>query len=240
MKDVFNSKVYLGAMTWDEVRDLTRKKGAIAIVPLNSTEEHGLHLPLDNDTMQGFILDVIAAEEASKKIPVVVTPPLFYGSCYWTDSFPGTISIKPLTLMQVVEDICESLQKSGFKKILLHPYHGQGGIIKVANVQLKEKGFFGEVFVLGTWDLIREKIKKMKVSKFGGHACEIETSFALALFPERVKMKRAKGIERFMSNFELLEKGIVSAQRDWKNWLRDCGAVGRPKLATKDKGMSDH
>jgi len=40
-------------MTWQEVQNRL-KKTDIAIVPVGSTEEHGPHLPVNNDTFTAF------------------------------------------------------------------------------------------------------------------------------------------------------------------------------------------
>jgi len=55
-------RVYIPEMTWEEVKEALREV-EVAIVPVGSTEQHGLHLPLQSDT--AFVLHICrrAAEE---------------------------------------------------------------------------------------------------------------------------------------------------------------------------------
>ncbi|HDN63089.1 MAG TPA: creatininase family protein, partial [Candidatus Bathyarchaeota archaeon] len=41
--------MYIPEMTWEEVKEALREV-EVAIVPVGSTEQHGLHLPLQSDT----------------------------------------------------------------------------------------------------------------------------------------------------------------------------------------------
>lgn len=43
-------KVWLQEMTWEEVREASFRSRGVILLPVGSTEQHGFHLPLGNDT----------------------------------------------------------------------------------------------------------------------------------------------------------------------------------------------
>jgi creatinine amidohydrolase len=89
--------------------------GALLVVPLGSTEQHGPHLPLSTDT------DVAVALAA--RIPeAVVAPPLPYGSSGEHAGFPGTLSIGQLALELLVVELVRSAD--AFARVLLLNGHG--------------------------------------------------------------------------------------------------------------------
>src|SRR5699024_12576284 len=62
------------------------------------------------------------AEEFFPK--VVVTPTVNYGVSPHHMDFPGTITLRPETLSDILEDIVSSLKKHGIKKFLFVNAHG--------------------------------------------------------------------------------------------------------------------
>jgi len=67
------------------------KETDIALVPTGSTEEHGPHLPVNNDTFTAFELAKRAAEMAYDKVKTVVVPAVPYGLTGL--DYPGTITL---------------------------------------------------------------------------------------------------------------------------------------------------
>jgi creatinine amidohydrolase len=102
--------VNLGDLTSPAVPD-----GALLVVPLGSTEQHGPHLPLSTDT------DVALALAA--RIPdAVVAPALPYGSSGEHAGFAGTLSIGQLALELVLVELVRSAD--AFARVLLLNGHG--------------------------------------------------------------------------------------------------------------------
>lgn len=88
--------------------------GALLVVPLGSTEQHGPHLPLSTDT------DVAVA--LAERIPdAVVAPALPYGSSGEHAGFPGTLSVGQLALELVLVELVRS---AAFPRVLLLNGHG--------------------------------------------------------------------------------------------------------------------
>ena len=95
------------------------KKDDRCVLPLGSTEQHG-YLSLSVDS----ILSERVSLEAAEPLGVPVFPALPYGITPYFRSFPGTISLRVATHLQVVRDILDSLAGHGFKRILIVNGHG--------------------------------------------------------------------------------------------------------------------
>lgn len=90
-----------------------------AVIPLGSTEQHA-YLSLGTD----MILSERVAVEAAEPLGVPVFPVLAYGVTPYFLAFPGSVSIRVATYVQVVRDILDSLAGQGFKRFLLVNGHG--------------------------------------------------------------------------------------------------------------------
>src|SRR5213079_829855 len=90
-----------------------------AVLPLGCTEQHA-YLSLSTDS----ILAERLAVEAAEPLRVPVFPVLAYGITPYFRSFPGTISLRVETHMQVVRDILDAMWEQGFKRILIVNGHG--------------------------------------------------------------------------------------------------------------------
>src|SRR5439155_1794437 len=101
-----------------------------AVLPLGCTEQHA-YLSLSTDS----ILAERLAVEAAEPLRVPVFPVMAYGITPYFRSFPGTISLRVETHMQVVRDILDAMWEQGFKRILI--VNGHGG-------NTPAQGFIGE------------------------------------------------------------------------------------------------
>ena len=90
-----------------------------AVLPLGCTEQHA-YLSLSTDS----ILAERLAVEAAEPLRVPVFPVMAYGITPYFRSFPGTISLRVETHMQVVRDILDAMWEQGFKRILIVNGHG--------------------------------------------------------------------------------------------------------------------
>jgi creatinine amidohydrolase len=90
-----------------------------AVVPIGSTEQHaGLSLGVD------LILSERVSVEAAEPLGVPVFPAINYGYTPFFTAYPGTVSLRIETLIAVVRDVLDSLQRSGFRRILVVNGHG--------------------------------------------------------------------------------------------------------------------
>lgn len=218
---------YLTVAEFEEARE---KAGRVAMIPVGSLETHGPHLPLGNDGLKiGRIADMVAEIE-----PVVVLPTLFYTQSYQAKLWPGALCIHSELLTAFMENICDEVYRNGFEKIVL--LHGHGGNTPVMEGFLRlvaDKAKPYAVYSIPPWAGLQELMDRIKETKDIGHACEMETSMALYLFPESVNMDAVEG-KVFQKQDRL---NVLPAQTpvDWiANWPE--GPLGQPSKATKEKG----
>src|SRR5207245_7034483 len=82
---------------------------SLAVLPIGATEQHGPHLPTGTDYFSVETLAREAAEQASNRIPVIVTPALPFGSSHHHFVFGATLSLATETYYRVLCELVESL-----------------------------------------------------------------------------------------------------------------------------------
>lgn len=179
--------VWLQDLTWPEVeRHLEGDR--IVVVPIGSTEQHGPAGPLGVDTYVAITL----AEDLATQTGILCAPPLWYGDSSHHAAFPGTITLRPDTLMMVVRDVCRSLARHGFDRIiLLNGHKGSNLPALVSGARtLHEEELPGVVFaVADPLHLARSAAPAIKEAN-EHHAGELELSHIHARFPGKVRMDR--------------------------------------------------
>jgi len=122
----------LSELNWFDVKSYLEKDDRIMLV-LGSCEQHA-YLSLLTDVK----IPLALADAASQKTGVLVAPELNFGSSPYFLAYPGTISLRIATLMDVIEDLIRSLSRNGLKKILILNGHGgndpvRGRLYELAN-----------------------------------------------------------------------------------------------------------
>ena len=111
-------------MNWMQVAEyLTRDDRAV--LQLGSTEQHS-HLRLTVDC----ILPERVAADAAEPLGVPVFPVVSYGVTPYFREFPGSISLRVSTHLDVVRDILDGMAHSGFKRILIVNGHGGNSAVQ--------------------------------------------------------------------------------------------------------------
>lgn len=217
----------LGDSTWPEVEEAVRSGVKTAIIPLGSTEEHGLHLPLLTDTIIAYEVAVRAAS----KVKAFVCPPVPFGVCRTTAAFPGTLTINLETLQSLVEELCLSLHRHGFRNIVLVP--GHLGAAQIVGLELAAQKLIRQHPDLGMALVRFPEVLKDKLA--GGlledlsdlHAGEVETSLMMVLRPELVKAEKVKA-----EHPEFPRHVVASNPRKHM----ETGVMGDASKASKAKG----
>ena len=89
-------------LTWEELPGVLAAAQASAILPVGATEQHGPQLGCGVDTVVAETL--CRAVAAKSGVPML--PPLPYGcSLGHSRRWPGTITLQPITLIEVVRQI---------------------------------------------------------------------------------------------------------------------------------------
>lgn len=216
--------------------DLVKREIEVAVLPIGSVEVHGMHLPFGTD---GLLVDAIArraaARAAEKGAAVICLPAQSVGCTQNLMEFPGTLTLRPTTLIRVIEDIADSLLHHGIRKLLL--LNGHGGNSAAIGAACRElydrRGLF--VARMNYWDAAMDVIEQVRETKHLEHADEMETSVALALFPELVKMEHAIPVEVKPSRLPLLQKYGGDFTRPWHLYTTN-GGTGDSTKATPEKG----
>jgi creatinine amidohydrolase len=189
-------------LTWKDVDRLTKTMN-MAIIPTASCEQHGPHLPLAVDTIDCYEV----AKRVSAKTGVPVVPPLIYGCSQSHGNFPGTLSLRPETMMKVICEISEWLYKSRIRKILiLNGHMWNWGPIYSARENLRYDFPELQVRVLNWWETTPTTMSKLvedcPVFPSYIHANLSETSCVLAARPELVNMQEAVNEDDYETFFE--------------------------------------
>jgi len=217
-------------LTYQDLEKLDRDR-TVVLLPVGSIEVHGPHLPLGQDTMAVYMVSVEASRRSQ---PSLVLPPLYYAYVPENRHFPGTISLDGELLTRLLEKICDEVYRNGFKKILI--VNGHGGNTRVLRFflrEMQEKGKRYLVYILADpWLPIQDVIGKVRETEIVGHACEIETSTSLYLFPELVRLERVTRPAR-LGPPQPVEG--VETMADWVCYAIE-GYLGDPRLASREKG----
>jgi creatinine amidohydrolase len=175
--------LFLQEMTWPDVREYL-KSSDMVIIPLGSTEQHGPHLPLGTD----YYLAMGALEKISAKTGVVVAPVLLVGYSEYHSGFPGTLSIKPDTMVQVLFESAQMLLKYGFRRLMFFNAHGGNNIVQQKIIHRINQETEAMAAAIGYGGSIQVEEEEF----FDWHAGIEETSDMLYLKPALVRMERAE------------------------------------------------
>lgn len=183
----------LEELTWTDVRDALDAGYDRVIVAAGATEQHGPHMPLCVDALLGEEITVEVAKRAGR---MLVAPAVRPGCSEHHMAFPGTITLSQETMEAVLRDYCTSLDRHGFKAIVLMVAHG-GNMLAVERVANELDGKLG-ARVIGLVNpfvpdlFIPASLGNMgDVNDIGAHGGEAETSLMLAVRPDLVHFERA-------------------------------------------------
>jgi creatinine amidohydrolase/Fe(II)-dependent formamide hydrolase-like protein/7-cyano-7-deazaguanine synthase in queuosine biosynthesis len=224
----------LGELTWPEAQ-ARFKEVDVALLPVGSLEQHGLHLPLDTDAFDAYYLARQVAQSCSDPRPLVL-PLIPYGVSYHHDDFSGTIKISPQILSQLTYEIGISAAKNGITKLVI--INGHGGNIPALQFAAQMINRDAHIFTcVETGETSERDVLSLIDTPNDVHAGEIETSTSLAIRPHMVRRnKMRKFIPRFSSRY------LNFSTRRSVEWnariakISPSGVLGDPTKASKEKG----
>lgn len=227
---------FLPRLTYQEVKAL-KKGDALVVLPIGAVEQHGAHLPVATDMLIGEASITKAFEALTPGSNIWLIPPLSYGKSNEHIDFPGTLTLTAKTLQAVLEDIGDSLARSGFKKLAL--YNSHGGNVDLLNVMAREihvkTGMTVFVTSSGTGNV--KDVFSEEELKWGIHGGDVETSMVMAMKPEWVHMDKA--VCEFPPLRDTKHIGLIGAKARlaWKvNELSYGGTAGDATKAASEKG----
>ena len=215
----------------------------VVLVPIGHTEQHAFHLPLSTDTI---IIDAISqgvvntAPKKSCKLPVVP-----YGVSMHRSSFAGTLSAGGRAFEDFWISVVNVLVERGFSMFYFMNGHGGNGSFLTNVVKYcgdKHRRIFcatASLYLTSPEGI--NAVETHRRSKIGGmgHACELETSFILHLYPDLVHMERVVDETDFITTpsyyMDWVEGGALVANPPWDDDTAT-GAYGAGSLGTAEHG----
>jgi creatinine amidohydrolase len=177
--------VLLADLAWPAIADCVRGGEALCLLPVGATEQHGPHLPASTDT------DIATAicHGASRLTQAPVLPTLPFGASQaHTAKWPGTLSLPPRVLIDVVVSLARWVRASGFAKLLLVNAHvGNVAPLRVAVDEIRAAGEL-RAGLVSWYELTGEIHAEVRSDAEDWHAHAAETSLMLHLRPERVDL----------------------------------------------------
>lgn len=230
-------KINLFEMTRPEVEQAIAAGVDTVVVPLGSTEQHGLHLPLGTDAILG---EAIGDRVARALGNALLAPAIAIGCSEHHMDFAGSLTLSKETFSAVVADICRSLAHHGFGHIALIPTHGGNfaplaKAVKAIRPELSGVNLIAYTDLMGFMDEIFRVGKALEVTpeQAGGHSGEFETSLMLTVRPDLVAMDAAQpGYvgDQLSIAAVVFEKGFRAASEN--------GVLGDPSNASAANGES--
>ena len=220
--------------TWPDI-EAYLKRSRVIVIPVGSTEQHGPTGLLGTDA----ICPETIAWEAGASGDFLVGPTLSVGVAQHHMAFPGTISLRPSTMIRVMLDWMDSLHHHGFRKFLW--FNGHGGNIATLNAAFAEFNHrlnFNSrsqsettCYVRNWWDF--EAVKSYCAQAFpigdGVHATASEISVTMVAQPGIVK-------HRALSP-ELAEQfQPFSGAKDFRLKFPDGRVGSNPSLSNENDG----
>lgn len=230
------------SVLWNELparalNDLAARD-AIVLLPVASTEQHGPHMATGVDAVLCWEVCRRTAEIVSAKRAIVVAPTVWMGLAEHHVPFGGTFTLSVATWHALLRDLCNSILRAGFKKILI--VNGHGGNMAALNALTVEltRELEAPIATTSYWTLAHETgafEAILQDQKGVQHACEAETSMMLAAAPDLViasELAKAVGPQSSMGS------ALNRPLNVWKSFkdLTPTGVLGDARRATAQKG----
>lgn len=233
-------KIYWQKLRHGEIGEAV-KEDAIVILPVGSMEQHGPALPVGTDTIDVERVARLAAERLENKIRILIFPALWMGDSLHHIDYPGTVSLPPELLIEIVFNIVKEVLRNGFKRLLL--LNGHGGNEAYLSVTITKIMRELKVIVpwLTHWNLIfpEKKLEDILESRpaYGDHPGEYEASLSWAVSPDSVdtSLFGKAPLLSLAPKTKFLKQGRVAIFGSMKLRTKE-GFSGDCTLASKEKG----
>jgi creatinine amidohydrolase len=175
----------LALNTWREVEAYLARSRLI-LVPIGSTEQHGPNGILGTD----YVVAEAVAVGAGERAGALVAPTIAVGMAMHHMAFPGSMTLRPETLMAVLRDTVWSLHAHGFRGVLFVNGHGGNVATATAAFSALREELPDVVLEWVDWykvGPVRELAAELYGDREGGHATPSEVAVTMALYPEAVR-----------------------------------------------------
>ncbi len=179
--------------TWTEVESYLHNSRGI-IIPIGSTEQHGPTGIIGTDAV---CAEAIAIEVGSIT-QALVAPTINVGMALHHADFPGTISLRPSTLILVIRDYLTCLARSGFTKFFFINGHG-GNIATLKAAYAETYAHLADLNIpnadrvecqTANWFMchrVHHLARELYGDREGSHATPSEIALTQYLYPAAIK-----------------------------------------------------
>jgi creatinine amidohydrolase len=210
----------------------------IVVIPLGSTEPHGPHLP--------YCIDALKVQSVAEEGTVLANQRGVRALCYPTlpvgmnvnFGWPFALSFKVSTYIAMLTDLCEQIEATGVRRILL--LNGHGGNTSVIDAFLRQWAHRGMAGMPGAEDhafvcsvLRRSPRAGEVVTHRSDHGGEAETLEAMAIRPDLVRMDTLKEFPLQDPAVEILKNPLFHWVKPWHMYLPE-GAGGETRNVTME------
>lgn len=212
----------LDELTWvDAAAQLARNPRLI--IPVGALEQHGPHLPLGSNVLiaRRFAMDL------SREFQTLRAPTVHYGVHARTEqAYAGTASLTEKTLHRALNELLDAWEDHGVAEFILLTAHRNEAHIEALTTLVTHHA---RVRVVQVWDVdVADLLESHPAVE---HAGEAETSLMLFLYPELVRMDRARDFAPPPAELERHARGQSPVPPP-----ASAGVLGRPSVATAEKG----
>lgn len=211
---------------------------AIVLLPVASTEQHGPHLATGVDTfLCGEACRRTALLMADKR-PVVVAPVVWMGLAEHHVAFGGTFSLSLDTWHALLKELCQSIGRAGFSKIVIVNGHGgnMAALAALTTDLTRETGL--QIATTSYWNIAHETgaFAEILDTQTGvQHACEAETSMMMAVRDDCVRRDRLDAAFGPNAPMGAALGGALTLWRSFKD-KTPSGVLGDARVASAEKG----
>ena len=158
----------------------------LVLIPVGAHEQHGPNIAVCTDTVSAHALCRAAAALAGPR--VAVAPAIPWGISWHHMRFPGTITLRPDTLIALLADIVGSLQAHGVRRFLVVNGHGgNNSAIATAIEEIKQETGVPLIASIFGYALIAEQAKAVLPAEAIGHGGGDEAAVVMAVAPHLAK-----------------------------------------------------
>lgn len=220
-------------LAWPRVKALA-EAGALALLPVGSTEAHGPHLPLS--------VDVVIAEETCRRVAarlsrdVVMFPAVSYGLTDFAAPFAGTVSVPADTSRDALTAVLRGIAQAGFQTIGVINHHLEPAHFRVVHDAGKAAQATSPRARIVVVDHRRAPTGPLLGDEFmhgGSHAGTYETSLMLAAAPALVDDAARRALPALQVD---LPGAIKAGAKDFLQAGGPDAYFGAPAAATVEEG----
>jgi creatinine amidohydrolase len=174
-------------LTREEIGELA--PGALTVIPVGSTEQHGPHLATGTDAALVTAIAERGADRAARPETILLAPTLAYGASDHHLPFGGTLSLQVETFQRILADLMSSAARAGCRRVFILNGHG-GNTAACAIAAAEASREHGLLCASAIYSSLLDP--SALDAPVPGHAGQFETSLMLAIAADHVRLDRAR------------------------------------------------